>query len=255
MTSEAWNALMPHEIKLTPAKIEPFQCKEALQRLPDNGIGIQFAIGPERFPSMVVFSDKLLHGVLANVLDLPGEEWPDVRAFTRAEESMLSVLFQGMANAISDGIPGPEATLCRYSGMSAKAQRTRVFALVDDLFVNDITVSSRYGEDQAVWLLPKKQTEELIGHELMDDDIEDRRIQPDMVSLAHKLSVDLVVELGKADVRMSQISQLSEGDVLILNQSIHRPLKAYVGGTAKMNGRPVRVGYRQGFEVADLIAE
>ena len=45
------------------------------------------------------------------------------------------------------------------------------------------------------------------------------------------------------------------GDVLVLDQSIHRPLTGYVAGEKKWVGKPVRVGPRQGYEVVEVLSD
>ena len=255
LTAESWNALLSHPMTVTAAKIEPFQCRSALQQLPDDGVAVHFAVGADRFPSLVVFSRRQLHGVLADILSLPGDEWPETPKFTRAEESMLAVMFQGIADAVCEAIPGPEATSCVFVRMFDKPERTRLFAHVDEVFVGEITMRSRFGEESAYWLLPKMETEELIGKELHQDEIEDRGVHPNLVSLAQRINVDVVVELGQCDVTMSQVTQLAIGDVLVLDQPIHRPLTAYVSGQRKWLGQPLRVGPRQGFEIVQLISD
>ncbi|MEZ6123457.1 MAG: FliM/FliN family flagellar motor switch protein [Planctomycetaceae bacterium] len=255
LTTEAWNALLAHETTLSPSLMDPYQCRDALRRLPEDGIAVQFTIGPGAFPSLIVFPRRQLHGLLADILDLSGEDWPESRRFTRAEESMLNVMFQGLAHAISDGIPGPEATACLFVEMFDKPQRTRLFALIDELFVGEISITSRFGTETAWWLLPRKETEELIGKELQDEEVEERQEHPHLVSLTQRILVDVMIELGRCDVTMSQVADLAVGDVLILDQSIHRSLTGYIAGRPKLLGKPVRIGPRQGFEVAELIAD
>lgn len=255
LITESWNALLSKQITMEATIVEPMDCRAALQKLPDESMGLHFVLGANRFPSLMVFTRRQLHGVLADILDMPGEEWPEQRRFTRAEESMLSVMFQGLADAISDAIPGPEATSCMYVEMFDKPQRTRLYAQIDDLFLAEIKVTSRFGEETAYWLLPRVETVELIGHELHEEDPEERKVHPSLVSLAQRIEVDVVVELGKCDISMSQVTRLAAGDILVLDQSIHRPVTAQVAGESKWLGNPIRVGPRQGFEVVKVITD
>lgn len=255
LTSELWNALLSQPVTVSGANIEPLQYRSAVQQLPEDGIGVHFAIGSTKFPSLVVFSRRQLLGVLADILNIDGSAWPDVRSFTRAEQSMLVVMFQKIADSISDAIPGPEATPCSFLGTFDKPERTRLFAQVDEVFVCRIKIKSRFGDETAYWLLPRTETEQLIGEDLNEDEAEDRGVHPNLVSLAKRIHVDIVVELGQCDVSMSQVSQLSIGDVLVLDQPIHRPLTAYVSGEPKWLGQPLRIGSRQGFEVVQLISD
>lgn len=255
LMTESWNTLLSRKMSIKAVKVETFQCRTALLELPENAIGIHLAISQDRYPSLMVFSNRQLHGVLADILNVESEEWPEPGRFTRAEESMLGVMFQSAANAISEAIPGPEATTCVYMGMFEKPERTRLFAHVEDVFVGEISLTSRFGNETALWLLPKTETEQLIGEELHEDETEERRIHPNLVTLAQRIDVDVVIELGHCDITMSQVSQLAKGDVLILDQPINRPLTACVSGERKWLGQPMRMGSRQAFEIVQLISE
>lgn len=255
LMTESWNVLLSQKMTVSPGSIEPNQCRTALQRFPDDAVGLHFTVGSTQFPSLMVFSRRQLQGVLADILNVEGDEWPEPKKFTRGEESMLHEMFRGIAEAISEAIPGPEATQCSYVGMFEKPERTRLFSQIEEVFVCEITVASRFGSETAFWLLPKMQTEQLIGEELHEDDVEDRGVHPNLVSLAHRIEVEIVVELGHCDISMSQVSQLSVGDVLILDQPIHRPLTATVAGERKWLGQPLRIGPRQGFEIVELISD
>lgn len=255
LMTESWNVLLSQKMTIASTTIEPNQCRKALQKLPEDAVGLHFTIGSSEFPSLIVFTRRQLQGVLADILNVEGEEWPEPKKFTRGEESMLHVMFRGIAEAISEAIPGAEATPCRYIGMFDKPERTRLFSQIEEMFVGEINVTSRFGEEKAFWLLPKVETEQLIGEELHEDDFEDRAVHPSLISLAQRIDVEIVVELGHCDVSMSQVSQLSVGDVLILDQPINRPLTATVAGERKWLGQPLRIGPRQGFEVVELISD
>jgi flagellar motor switch protein FliM len=255
LTTELWGALLTHETVVTAAKIEPFQCRSAFQQLPDDGFGVHFAVGASRFPSLFVFSRRQLHGLLADILNLEQTGWPEPRKFTRGEQSMLDLMFQRIADAISEAIPGPEATSCAFLGTFDKPERTRLFSQVDEVFVCELQIKSRFGTEPAYWLLPKTETEQLIGAELHEDEAEERGIHPGLASLAQRIQVDVVVELGHCDIAMSQVAQLAVGDVLVLDQPIHRPLTAYVSGERKWLGQPLRIGTRQGFEIGEMLAD
>jgi flagellar motor switch protein FliM len=254
LTAESWNVLLSHEVTISPTRSEPQQYRSALAKYPELARGVQLTIGPDEFPSLVVISQRQLHGLLADILNLPGTEWPPLRKFTRAEQAMLDVMMQKFAVAAGDGIPGPEATSCKFAGLLERPERTRLFAQINEVFVCEFEIKSRFGVETGCWLLPRRGTEELLGEEYPEEDPEVRGVHPTLESLARRIEVDVVVELGKCDIAMSQVAELSVGDVLILEQPIHRPLTAYVSGERKWLGQPLRVGTRQGFEVVELVS-
>lgn len=61
--------------------------------------------------------------------------------------------------------------------------------------------------------------------------------------------VDLVCELGTADLPLRELSVLKPGDVVPLRRRITQPLPLLLGGRTKFRGRPVRVGTRVAYLV------
>jgi flagellar motor switch protein FliM len=71
----------------------------------------------------------------------------------------------------------------------------------------------------------------------------------DLEQIALELPVDVVVELGRASLRMSEIAGLQVGDLIVLDQPIDRPLLSRVSGAPRWTGVPCRVGNRQAFDI------
>lgn len=253
LTRDHWASLLSRPVGLTPGKIEPVQYYPAMQRLPETGLGVYFSIGESLLPSMMVFSARQVQALLADLLDLPGGKWPEPARLTAVEDSMLELLFQKLAESIGDGWPGDQALSCRFLETTYKPQRTRLFPVGSQLFALNITIDSRFGEDPVTWLMLKEETERFLLEQLGSEPADDSMSHPDLVALTERVPLDLVVELGKAELTMSQVAELSVGDVLVLSQLVSRPLIASLEGQAKWVGVPKRIGGRQAFEITQVI--
>lgn len=250
---EGWAPLLALPETLQPGKIEPLQFDASLRRLPEEGIAVCFALGEEHLPSMMVFSARQIHTLLADLLSLPGETWPEERKLTTVEESMLELLFQKLGEAISEAWPASKPIPCRYLETEAKPQRTRLFPMGSPLLTLKLTIRSRFGEDTCYWLMLKEETEHLLLDHFGEAEIEERTPHPDLATLTERVPLELVVQLGETELTMSQATELAIGDVLILDQFVSRPLVATLAGQPKWGGFPVRIGSRQGFEVTRVI--
>ncbi|HWL09044.1 MAG TPA: FliM/FliN family flagellar motor switch protein [Planctomicrobium sp.] len=252
---DGWAGLLARQVKLIPNRIEPVQYHTALSQLPDDGLGIYFSVGESLFPSMMVFSSRQVQALLADLLDLPGNKWPAPARLTAAEDSVLELLFQKLAESIGDGWPGDTPLPCRFLETTTKPQRTRLFPVGAQLFAIHITVDSRFGQDSLTWLLLKEETERLVEDLLDPDAAEEQTTNPNLISLVERVPLDVVVELGRVELSMSQIHNMSVGDVLVLDQLVTRPLTAHVEGSTKWVGVPKRIGGRQAFEISQVIEQ
>ncbi len=63
----------------------------------------------------------------------------------------------------------------------------------------------------------------------------------------------MTVVLGTVELSLADLSRLSVGDVVILDQRVSEPLTAELAGQQKCAGWPGRVGTRQAFEVASFL--
>ncbi|SFI36638.1 FliM/FliN family flagellar motor switch protein [Planctomicrobium piriforme] len=250
---DGWAGLLARPVTLKSGKIDSAQYHAALQRLPEDGLGVYFSIGDSLLPSMLVFSARQVQALIADLLDLPGGKWPVPAKLSAAEDAMLELLFQKLAEAIGDGWPEDTPLKCRYLETTSKPHRTRLFPIGSPLFSLKLTIDSRFGEDTCTWLMLKEETERLLLDRLGHESPEDRTAHPDLAALAERVPLDFVVELGKAELSMSQASDLAVGDVLILDQLVTRPLIASLEGLPKWVGMPKRIGSRQAFEVTQVI--
>lgn len=248
-----WKSLLAHPVRLIPDRYDSLQHQQALMQLPEEGIGVYFSVGESLLPAMMVFSTRQIHAFVADLLDLPGETWPEPTPLTAAEDSMLELLFARIADAIGEGWPGPQPLKCQFLETTTKPQRTRLFPINSALFSMRIKVASRFGEEICHWIVLKEETERLMLEQIGEIEPEGRPTNPALEQITERVPMQVTVQLGEVELRMSEASALSVGDVLILDQFVSRPLLACVEGQPKWAGVPVRIGSRQGFQITHVI--
>lgn len=253
VVGEMWAGLTAQQVILKPGDIDPMQYKPALAALPDDGLGIHLAIGDAYLPSLIVFSARQVHALLADLLDLPGDDWPEPKSLTSVEAAMLELLFQKLAEGIGEAWPGADRIRCEFLELVIKPARTRIFPPGTAFFVARIDLQSRFGTEPCHWLMPKVATEDLIISGLEDREPEVRGPNPNLVALTERVPIRIVVELGKVDLPMAQVATLAVGDVIMLEQSVSRPLTLFVEDQPKWSGVPLRIGNRQAFEITEPI--
>jgi flagellar motor switch protein FliM len=74
-------------------------------------------------------------------------------------------------------------------------------------------------------------------------------------STLDRMSVELKVELGHAEVSMRDLLELQAGDLICLDRRAGSDMDLRVGTELKFRGRPGRVGRRLGFQVTHVVTE
>lgn len=254
LAQEYWTSILAHPVSLSRVSSEPMFCGAALQAIPDPGLGVEIRIGRTPVTTLLGLSRRQVLGLVSDMLDMAGDEWPEDRELTSVEMSMVELALQRLADGIGDAWPGPQPISARLGPTIDRPRRTRLFNPDETLVVTRLNIESRFGTEECVWLLPQREFGELIEDEgAIASDVPDRAPDPNMISLAERIPVEVVVELGHAELTMNQVANLKEGDILVLDQPISRSLTASIGDQLKWTGVPRRVGSRQGFEIETTV--
>ncbi len=154
---------------------------------------------------------------------------------------------------MSESWPGAEPIPAECCGIIEKPGRARLYAPGSDLLVTKIRIDCGYGEETLQWFLPKHSLEDRISQEFStvlpttDHDL------AAMIAVSETLPVEIVVELGTAELKMTEMTEFAVGDLLLLRQSTFHPLIASIDDRPKWKVAPVTVGPRLGFQVIEEI--
>src|SRR5262249_28760192 len=134
---------------------------------------------------------------------------------------------------------------------------TRIFPPEDNVVVGTFAVKGTFGDSEWSLLLSHRQ---LLGQVALAAPGAERQKpaagppEPARLrALGEGLPVELVVVLGTVELTLADLTKLSAGDVVILNQRVSEPLTAYLAGEKKCKGWPGRVGSRQAFEIDSFL--
>ncbi|WP_231739565.1 FliM/FliN family flagellar motor switch protein [Thalassoglobus polymorphus] len=252
-TQERWETLITNDFQIHAHSMEPVTEHRAMQELPADGVGARISLGISGMPCLVVVSGRLGRVLVEYVLNIQGKDWPKPTPFSPTEIAILEILFENISDAMSESWPGTEPIPTTYQEFIEKPRRARMFANGTDLLVAKIRITSDYGEETLHWLMPKHPLEDQISQEFAtvlpasDHDL------AAMVAVTENIPKEIVVELGSVELKMSEITELWDGDVLMLNQSAFQPLIASIDERPKWKVTPVTVGPRLGFQVVEAI--
>jgi len=249
MLQEYWQALAGERITLQPARIDSSIAQKAQQALPDPGYAALLKIGPEKFDSMVAFSNRIVLTLVSEMLGTLGETWPEQRALTAAELSLVELLFGEIARALSQGWPEVTPLPVELDQVIVRPLRSRIFQPRENLVRVVVVVTTSVGEETFVMLMPQAGLASIGIHETAIPSTADQNVSPQMRALAEGLPITMTVGLGKATLTLGEMNRLVVGDTLVLDQSAGSPLEARISGRLQWLGFPCRLGQRQGFRI------
>ncbi|MBL8816044.1 MAG: FliM/FliN family flagellar motor switch protein [Planctomyces sp.] len=252
---ENWQSLLGSGITLTAVSTDSCVARKAIGELADPGFAARVLIGEPGFPSLIAFSDRLVQLIVAEMLGVTLEAWPESRPVTPAEESMVELLFGEVARSLSMAWPQVERLNCQLEGVVARPTRSRIYPPEEVMARTVVEIQTRLGRDEAFIVHPRSGLASIGISDLSSGDTSVPRPASQLRQLAEKLPVRLAVQLGTARLSLADMNQLNVGDVLVLEQSVRRPLQATIEGQRHWIGTPCRLGQQQGFRILGNVDE
>lgn len=255
LAARKWQRLFPFAVEVLPGETESLGRKEALARLPANGLAYCIAVGESALNSMLTLP-RALAIMLSNGLlgDTPQRLPPD-RPLALSEETLCEYLLeQCVLPALQESWPGDKGQPIELRHKEPEPQFTRLLPASDPLVLVPLVFRGPFGETACSWLVPRKPLMALLG--LSDkapgsENAHDtrQRLQAHVATMP----VVLNVALGRAELGLSQLGRLQVGDVVVLNQRTTDTLTASVAGRQKFRVWCGRIGSRQALQIDSLI--
>ncbi len=225
--------------------------REALERLPQSAIGVALDADLS-FVSMLILPRPLAMLLVVGMLGDEGEQLPEDRELTDLEIEITESTLKVFADTLEQSQTILEPMEFRIGSADAKPRRTRMFSSDGHVGVISFEVTGPFGSEVIQWLIGEKLIDSLAdrvaAQRQTDDEVRDH-----LANLVHRMPVEMVIRLGRAELPMSDLAKLEPGDVLVLNQRISEPLEAEIDGVAKYAGWPGRLGVRQAFQVQEML--
>ena len=71
----------------------------------------------------------------------------------------------------------------------------------------------------------------------------------------NKVKIPIIVKLGETKIKVSEMLNLKNGDVIVLGQNINKPLDIVVGNNVKFRGLPGKEGNKMAVSIKDVLEE
>jgi flagellar motor switch protein FliM len=195
---------------------------------------------------LLAIERQLLFGVLERLFGGGAAPPPESSALartrlSRVEERIVRRIVLGFGRALEAAWRPVEPLTTRHLRVEQKAENAAVAQPGDwvmsttyDFVIDDQPAGSCTFVLPLALLEPLKERLSTGNYEEKRDD--DEGWAPFLREALPKIPVPVIAELGRANITLGQLLDLSIGDVLRLDQPVERPIRVTVDGTAKYLG-------------------
>jgi flagellar motor switch protein FliM len=230
--------------------IETLKTRAVLDALGDQHLMYHVAIADETVHTLWSWDQSAAVGIVASLLG--AIEAAEPRSLTTVEQALLEMVLDCWTRGFAATWPIAGSTEVVFSRVTNTRFARKLLERAEDVVAIQYSLTTKLGSFAATWAAPKSFLEEHladISGETVDAGAE-TELPPEM--LASEIPISLTVELGRKMLPLSRIRALQEHDVIVLDQSIHEPLRVLVEGAVKMEGLPGRTDNRQLIKIVAL---
>jgi flagellar motor switch protein FliM len=261
LANRGWAKQLPAALEVSTGALEDCHAGPTLAELPPATIGQRIMIAEGRVPTMLVLPRPLLLNLVGILL---GENRAqDDRELTTVEEELADFfLVNHWLPYFRESWPGPTVQSGVQGGMAwqllqreAEPNYSRLFAAGEVLVKLPWKIHGPFGDGRGQWLFPRQALVQALKKDqpttTQADDEKTAATRKTQLVRSLPLSIECV--LGTAKLRLSELSRLQVGDVLLLDQRAGEPLAASVGGRPLFRGQMGRNGSWKAIRIESFI--
>lgn len=223
---------------------------ESLAEWSDKSLAFQLGLEGAQTGSVLAIPNPLVQDLVSRVLGDSLEKTPAERELTAAELSIAEFLCDTIIKSLKESWLGETAVELSLGTQEANLRRSKLFRPTEPIVVCRSIVRTSLGESCWCWLMTNDFMARLIGlPERIQTPAAGISSQQNLERLIRQMSTEVEVRLGGVQLTGPQLARLRVGDVVVLDQRLSDPLRAFVSGEPKFLGWPGRVGNRQAFEI------
>jgi flagellar motor switch protein FliM len=243
-----WSKQWPFAPEVGLGDIRTVLPTELVKSIPETSLGCGLDVwGNSVSPAFLTFDRPLLLALLSGLLGEPVSALPEDRELTAIERSMIDLLIDQIMTPIRNSWPGENGPKLRVTATGAPRTTCRL-SPTEPAIVAALAINAPFGDGTFRLVLPTKgwsvptiqSPEKSVPNSFPREEIE---------SAVRELGVDFSVTLGHARLALKELANLKRGDVVLLEQRVTEPLRAYVGGKERFQVWPGAVGPSQAVRI------
>ena len=231
---------------------ETMTFESARENLNADSIAVRVTVGSPSLESMMVLDQRFAKQIALAMLGEKEMEADEPVSLSQNELALVEWYFSGLVQLLGESWPQKETIACTSLGMQWNPARSRFLGPQSQVLVSWFRVTNEIFDEQLQWIIPSEPLEKLVGQIQVRSESVSRSAPGSMSQRALELPVSLSVLLGKAELSVREMANLSQGDIVILEQSVFEPLPVLVGGSPKFNAVLGRNKKKQALKIVNI---
>jgi flagellar motor switch protein FliM len=248
---------LPFGVEMALAGVEVQRPADGLAKLPEAVVGYGVSVNGSTVNGLAALPRPLALALVGAMLGEVATALPEDRELTLVEQDLCQFFVtEVLVATLQETWPAVTSIPFVLRRREPHPRWTRIFPPDENVVACTFSVKGPFGEGSWYWLQPQKHLMEQLAQAMPGGEKPRSGGPPEPVRLrllVEELPVELTVVLGTVELSLSELSKLSVGDVVILNQRVSESLTAYLAGEKKCKGWPGRVGSRQAFEIDSFL--
>lgn len=235
-------------VEATIEKIDLYYASTVLTRVPDEMLAYRVKLG-DQVTSLLILPRLLMLNLVGILLGDTAAAAED-RELTLIEERLGDFfLLNHWLAFFRETWPEPMALPPVNVERVQNLQCVRMFDAEEVLVAVEYQLSGPWGKTGVAWYFPKKKLLDALGNRAAQESVPEVQIAIRREAIVYQLPVQVEVLLGSAELRLTELSSLQVGDVVLLDQRAADGVVGRVGGQDIFRGQAGKLGSWKAFQI------
>ena len=251
LANKAWANQLPFPVDASLVELDVCYAQQALSTLSERAVAYRVLAADRRLATFLTLPRATLLKLIGAMLGDTDSTGTD-RELTLIEENLADYfLVQYLLPYFRETWPADTLVSWELQPRESNPQSSRVYSAGDILIAMHWQLRGPWGESKGTWFVPKAG----LLHELADHRAPPAETIPAAVMAARRdaivgtIPVAIEIVVGTAEMKLSELSHLQIGDVVLLDQRPEDGLVARAGDQGLFRGKAGRLGSWKAFQI------
>lgn len=247
-------------VQISVASVDQVPYEEFIRSIPTMTILNTYSLAPLEGKILIEYDPTIAFAMLDRTLGGRGSSVNKINNLTEIETTLMTQLFESGMENLKSAWQSVEDVDPLLEEFEVNPQFLQMVSPNETVVV--VTLNSTIGETSGMIniCIPHVVLEPIVSklsiHYWMQAPVDrqgDETEWRDLSASIQKASIDLKAVLGETSIHVEELINLREGDVLMLNQQIDRPLDVKVDNQVKFKAQPGKQKNRMAIQIMEEI--